>query len=571
MNFTTFFNNYLIQERITGNTGWVYHRTGNSPEENPSLWKNGIDPTKNTSAAYGKGLYATYSLNAQLKNNMSNYGHYIVRGKVDLSNFFIFDEKVFKLARPRQSYSDQFKKYRIDFFDMNTYGDEEDEDGDPYTSDMAMKYWRTLMKKNVSGLVFNGRQDGNVVVIYDRHAFIPDSFSKDNGKTWNKITPDLKAIKRKDDSPIRIKDELDGKSALKIVKKLLTQNKVIPKRLKDILINDMLENEIYTLMDTVFDPESGTDRTHKEYEYKPSTSNNIAEKEIKSIFLEYIGSGDTWNTRYTARTVFGYLADHDITPWDELVPSIVKSGPSECLIVFKYYVKTDKMDDLSDTLIEKIASDSMVAAQAIQYMVRMNEALEANMPIPEKILASVASSPEESEETAEYCYRRDAVVPEPIAKSIAQSVRYSVKIIRYILMMQLEHDKFFDLYLDRISSTDPMPPEHSVAAPYWDICWFLIKCGREIPPKFYAPLFREQIAYVSKIMELVKLMEIHNVDVPQEFINFMNRSNITRLQDCNSRCSSGYKIYDDNGILNSKTVNELIAKKQAEENKDKLI
>ena len=232
MRFKDFFEQVVVVERITGNTGWVFHRTRINPETNPSLWQNGIDPTVNQSAMYGQGLYATYSLNSQLKSGMSMYGPYIVRGKIDLSNFFIFDEKVFKLARPRDRYQDQFKKYQINY----TAPHEEDDEVNPYTSDMAQKHWEKLKNQGVAGLIFNGRNDGNVVVIYDRHAFIPDSFSDNNGESWKHIKADIREIKRPKISSPKDYSSTELVNLLQQAASMFNKNGKVPDTLIDIFL-----------------------------------------------------------------------------------------------------------------------------------------------------------------------------------------------------------------------------------------------------------------------------------------------------------------------------------------------
>ena len=94
------FKKFLV-EKIVGNTGWVYHRTPDDPEES-SIVTQGIKTSTNQRSMYGRGLYCCYDLNEQLKPNMeAQYGDYILKGKIDLNGFAILDEEVYRIANPR--------------------------------------------------------------------------------------------------------------------------------------------------------------------------------------------------------------------------------------------------------------------------------------------------------------------------------------------------------------------------------------------------------------------------------------------------------------------------------------
>jgi len=202
---------YLISEDIVGNTGFVYHRTAADPTTS-AIWEQGVDNTKNKRGMYGKGLYCTYRLDSQLDPEMlRTYGKYIIRGKIDLSDFFIFDKFLFIKSKPGQNYLDQYKKhnlltnkvnnqrstYRFFPYDKIKEGLKEQE-RDPdnyYSSDLAHICFRKLIQADrVSGLAFRGRQDGYVAVVYERRAFIPQAYSEDDGKTWIPIKPNIANI-----------------------------------------------------------------------------------------------------------------------------------------------------------------------------------------------------------------------------------------------------------------------------------------------------------------------------------------------------------------------------------------
>ena len=93
----------VIVEKIVGNTGWVFHRTGKygNDIDKSTIFSTGITPSKNLSAMYGSGLYTTYDLEDQLKSNMEMYGPTILKGRIDLSNFVILDKDIYEKTNQR--------------------------------------------------------------------------------------------------------------------------------------------------------------------------------------------------------------------------------------------------------------------------------------------------------------------------------------------------------------------------------------------------------------------------------------------------------------------------------------
>ena len=194
------FRDYLLLEKIVGNTGWVYHRTKNNPEES-DIVKYGIKPSSNQSALYGKGLYCCYDLDQQLKPKMKNYGRFILKGKIDLNGFAILDEDVFRLANPRGDFEKHLKEIGTSLMEAK------DRSILPYTSRIAQRIWKKCKQNGYNGIVFTGESDGKVSVIWNRRNFIPYQYSKDDGENWEKLNPDISSIKRKEDAEYDKDDE----------------------------------------------------------------------------------------------------------------------------------------------------------------------------------------------------------------------------------------------------------------------------------------------------------------------------------------------------------------------------
>ncbi len=104
---------YLINEKIVGNIGFVYHRT-KSVESIQGMMKDGFQP--GNGAMYGKGGYFTYELESQLSPSMKTYGDFITKFYVsNLSAYLIFDEDMAKLVLgSKWSIRDQLYKFGFD-------------------------------------------------------------------------------------------------------------------------------------------------------------------------------------------------------------------------------------------------------------------------------------------------------------------------------------------------------------------------------------------------------------------------------------------------------------------------
>lgn len=191
------FRKFLV-EKVVGNTGWVYHRTPDNPSKY-DIVKYGIKASSNESAMYGRGLYTCYDLDQQMKPNMTRYGSYILKGKIDLNGFAILDSDVYWLANPRGNFQEHLKQIGTN---MESVKDES-----PYTSEIAKNIWKKCKQKGYNGIVFTGRSDGKVAVIWNRRNFIPFQYTEDEGKNWAKLTPDIASIKRPHDPEYDKDDE----------------------------------------------------------------------------------------------------------------------------------------------------------------------------------------------------------------------------------------------------------------------------------------------------------------------------------------------------------------------------
>jgi hypothetical protein len=242
--FKDFFNEtnlHILNERIYGNTGWVYHRTRTNPE-NSDIVKFGINTTLNTSAMYGTGFYTTYNIEDQNRDRMKAiYGKYIVKGKINLSNFVILDRPIFDMLNMNTT----FEKYLENIYSLlpsyvyqveNKHkfeNDSDDPDDRPYrrTSQIARDFWKQFKKNGYRGIIFTGALDGHVAVIWDRQSFIPSSYSTDDGSSWVKLKSDIRYIYR----PIDELTEYDPQKHNEKTNNQLTSK--LPKSIRGVLGN----------------------------------------------------------------------------------------------------------------------------------------------------------------------------------------------------------------------------------------------------------------------------------------------------------------------------------------------
>jgi hypothetical protein len=178
-------------EEISAGTAIVYHRT-QLTDENIKLLNNGFIPS--SGEAYGKGMYATYDLDSQLKLSMADsYGDIIVKYSIiNFNKVLILDKseqiKIFGNTVPIEKQLRRiFRGNYNGFFNANKtilkslYNNDDAE----YTSDYANSLSNMAgFQLYVDGMVFSGRRDGKVFVLYETKLLNPISYSKDNGKTW---------------------------------------------------------------------------------------------------------------------------------------------------------------------------------------------------------------------------------------------------------------------------------------------------------------------------------------------------------------------------------------------------
>jgi hypothetical protein len=197
-------NEEILNEKVIGNIAVGYHRTRNL-QKLKSI-KDGAFEIGDR-GMYGPGVYFTYDFDDQQNGRMlRTYGQYIVKAKISLQDFIIFDEDVAKMVYGKKySLLDQLKYFGVPKPELiveklNEITPRFHDNGQLYTSDLAHFLTNLIftnkikLVKNLKGMVFTGRSDGRVIVVYDQQIATPFAYARviDLEKTydqvkWNKL------------------------------------------------------------------------------------------------------------------------------------------------------------------------------------------------------------------------------------------------------------------------------------------------------------------------------------------------------------------------------------------------
>ena len=169
----------LLVEEVYGAQAVVYHGTEADPRALiDALLKDKFIAGAGSGAMYGKGLYTVYDL-AGTQTEKGDYGDHVIKLKVNLYGYIIFDPeialKVYKrpLTPKQQAEEVGYSEDVIEALKRvrPSHG--------VFTSPSALKVHESLQHE-VKGLVFTGRNDGRVAVVYDPTTAVP--------MAWKRVT-----------------------------------------------------------------------------------------------------------------------------------------------------------------------------------------------------------------------------------------------------------------------------------------------------------------------------------------------------------------------------------------------
>lgn len=191
---SSFINEILLSEEVFGRQAFVYHGSQLEPEAFLRMFYSGrFDPGKGAGAMYGKGLYTVYDLHGTDTEN-GEYGPYLYKFKVNLNGFVCFDDDITKKIYGKViSPAEQAKSLGLQKISKFLETTAKNKKNSEYTSDEAHEA-SIYLNGHVKGIIFTGRQDGKVAVIYDPDVAIITSYKQAHEKEWKLV--DRETIKK---------------------------------------------------------------------------------------------------------------------------------------------------------------------------------------------------------------------------------------------------------------------------------------------------------------------------------------------------------------------------------------
>ena len=198
-------NSHMLVEEIIGNTAIVYHR-GDKNKLDHLLKQTYSNSSHIDFRKYNKALYTTTNMNSQLNqagnlNDMkSTYGDFIIKlAFKGVSNcwFCSYDEyKKYNNCTIDNWKEQQFKKFNIGKEDWKLLSGNNKNFTANHTNVSKFFEDNNLLRTRVKGIQYNGKYDGDCLLIYDWTTAVPLAISNNEGKTWEKIDKNKTSFQR---------------------------------------------------------------------------------------------------------------------------------------------------------------------------------------------------------------------------------------------------------------------------------------------------------------------------------------------------------------------------------------
>ena len=195
----------LINEEIIGNTAIVYHR-GDKNKLDHLLKQTYSNNSHIDFHKYNKALYTTTSMASQLNqtgnlNDMkSTYGDFIIKlAFKGISNcwFCSYDEyKKYNNCTIDNWKEQQFRKFNIGKEYWKLLAGRDKNFTANHTNVSKFFESNNLLGTRVKGIQYNGKYDGDCLLIYDWSTVVPLAITNNEGKTWKKIDKNKTAFQR---------------------------------------------------------------------------------------------------------------------------------------------------------------------------------------------------------------------------------------------------------------------------------------------------------------------------------------------------------------------------------------
>ena len=168
----------LLLEEVYGAQAVVYHGTKADPQKLISaLLNDEFRPGEGAGSMYGKGLYTVYDPEGA-KTMTGSYGNHVIKLKVNLYGYIIFDPDVaLKVYKKPLTPAQQAEEVGYSETVIETLKKVRPQLRNVFTSESALSVYESLQYE-VKGLVFTGRNDGKVVVVYDPTTAVPMAWKR---------------------------------------------------------------------------------------------------------------------------------------------------------------------------------------------------------------------------------------------------------------------------------------------------------------------------------------------------------------------------------------------------------
>ena len=177
-------SNLLKEAEVHGKLATVYHGSRTPPEEFEKFWKSGdYRSGEGSGNMYGPGIYSIYQKTGETRTERGEYGKYVYKFIVNISDYLILDENVFDTVHPEKATLSYKEKLKFQFKNYVINWNKKIPEVQPeFTSDIADKI---KMGGLHQGIIFTGRQDGKVCVIFTPYSARMIGYSE--GKKINKF------------------------------------------------------------------------------------------------------------------------------------------------------------------------------------------------------------------------------------------------------------------------------------------------------------------------------------------------------------------------------------------------
>ena len=177
----------LLLEEVYGAQAVVYHGTKADPIALiDALLKDKFNAGQGAGAMYGKGLYTVYDL-AGTQTEKGNYGGHVIKLKVNLYGYIIFDPEIaLKVYKRPLTPAEQAEEVGYSEDVVRALGRVGPSRSGTFTSASALSVYKSLQYE-VKGLVFTGENDGRVAVVYDPTTAVPMAWKQVGSSFWTPV------------------------------------------------------------------------------------------------------------------------------------------------------------------------------------------------------------------------------------------------------------------------------------------------------------------------------------------------------------------------------------------------